>query len=362
MKKIAAVAVLFLFCSAYSFAANIDTLVDKLVEKGQLTQQEGADLKKEAVKAPEKEKAAYPEMKISGFTQFSYTSDPTLGGVEPFGIKVARFGLTYKLNSWLDFKIQPEISKGATTGVVELKELWAKVMLDKDVGTVIIGQYYVPFGFENNYPTSKRKVFDSPNYLTKVLLSQYDYGVQLCGSLPGDDLRELLNWRFAVINGSTTGLETDSKKDVAGMLVSKPMKDVELSASVYFRHFTTGDRYETQYDLAGKYEGDCGIPLFFSLEYSGGKDLNGTKDAMNVIATLEAKPFGLVSSNLSFLAPVIRLERWDANIWDDTYVSYYTVGLNIYADKAFRILFDYVMKDDNIADNNKFNALVQINY
>ena len=83
---------------------------------------------------------------------------------------------------------------------------------------------------------------------------------------------------------------------------------------------------------------------------------------MDAIITLEGKPFGLLSSDLSLIAPVVRLERWDENIWDGKYLSYYTNRSKYLCRQICEILLDYLVKDDNILNNNKFNAIVQINY
>lgn len=327
--------------------------------------------------AAEENKNPLSNLKIAGYTQFSYTDDPALGGKEPFGVKTARIGFNWKLNEWSEFKIQPDFYTAASSvststvsntsvvtsaPVLTFKEIWGELIADKDMLRLKFGQYLIPFSFEVNYSTAKKKVFDTPQFISKVMTAQYDYGIQLIGNLPGEALKDTLSWRFALLNGSTYGTETDNKKDFSGFLVSKIIKDIEFGASIYTRYISSGDRYETHYGLYGKYETEGSFPVFFTLEYAGGKDSAGSKDTLDLIATLEIKTLALLSDRLSCIAPVIRYEGWDSNIWDGSYVSYYTAGINVYMDKTVRFLMDYVVKDDGIPNNNKLNFMLQFCY
>jgi len=369
MRKIFAIIRLVLLFTLGVYAQQSEIVVDKRASD---TKEKKSG---EASKVP-------AQVKISGFTQFSYTSDPTLGGIEPFAVKTARVGFSWKFNDWAEFKIQPDfygfatstsittvtnisnkaVSVIAAVPTVNFKELWAEFIADKDLLRVKVGQYLVPFSFENNYPASKAKVFDTPQFLSKTIIAKYDYGIQLCGNLPGDNMKNLLSWRVGILNGTTYGSETDGMKDFSGYFVTKPINDFEFGISAYTRHIAACNKYETHYGFYGKYETEGTLPLFTTFEYIAGKDTSGVKDIMDFVFTVEAKPFVMFLPSLSCLAPVFRFERWDENIWDGSYVSYYTVGLNIYADKSVRFLADYVIKSDTIPDNNKFNTMVQINY
>ena len=372
-------------------ASQFDPILDKLVEKGILTTTDSQEVRNEANTILTKEvkenetvinnavKKALPKVTVSGYTQFYYSADPTLGGLEPFGVKRARVAFNCKLNDWATFKMQPDFDgiaspTGTTTisgktvvtsvPTVAFKEVWADITPIKDLVTLRIGQYHQPFGFELPYSSSRKKVFDTPQYMSKVITSDYDYGIQWWGNLPRDGLKDFLQWKLAILNGTTTGTETNGKKDFAVKLSTKPVKEVELSLSCYERYIDSENKYETSYNLYSKIEDDSLLPgLFFTLEYVGGKDSTAKKEIMNLILTLECKPFSFISSDLSFIAPVIRLERWDPDMWKGKdEIHYYTVGCNFYFDKSVRLLIDYLVKDDNIPDNNRFNAMLQLNY
>ncbi|MEI7904343.1 MAG: hypothetical protein WCI43_02895 [Candidatus Firestonebacteria bacterium] len=267
--KIVVVAVAVLCITGISFAGETDLLIQKLLEKNVLdageAQQIMAETKDEVSKnlaTAKAENVPVWAQKItwSGYTQFSFTDNPALGGVEPFTVKRARIAMTAKLNDWATIKIQPDFSAiqvpnavvvTTTTGVVAgstdankyvktvavtvteprmaFKEVWADLTADRDLATFRIGQYHQPFGFENPYSSSRKKLFDTPQYMTGILAADYDYGVQIWGNLPGNN-KQYLQYRLAVMNGSTAGTETNAYKDLGFRVCSTVISGLELSA------------------------------------------------------------------------------------------------------------------------------------
>ncbi|MCX5777441.1 MAG: porin [Candidatus Firestonebacteria bacterium] len=384
-------------------ASEIDILTQKLIEKGVLdsgdAQQVLAETKDEVAKklaigSAENVPAWAQKITWSGYTQMSYTDDPTIvDGKEPLIIKRARIAMTVKLNDWATFKIQPDFasaqtpaalaatgtskatalnkdftvaSTGTLSPVVAFKEIWIDLAADNDLATFRFGQYHQPFGFENPYSSSRKKVFDTPQYMTNVLTADYDFGIQWWGNLPGS-LKNLLQWRAAISNGTTWGSETDNAKDYSIRLTSSPVPGLELGASMYNRWILASTLYSASVGLYVKYEEElAGIPTFFTAEFIGGKGSNGTTDVMDSVITLEMQPFGLLMPCLAGISPVIRVEQWDANVWDGKAVSYYTVGVNVYADKSVRFLADYRFTDNGLASTaastGKLNCMLQVNY
>ena len=404
--KIISAVVAVLCITGVAFAGETDLLIQKLLEKNVLdggeAQQLIAETKDEVSKNLATAKAENvptwaQKITWSGYTQFSFTDNPTLGGIEPFTVKRARIAMTAKLNDWATFKIQPDfsgiqINNAQTSGTatvtgsgivgtaksnanvltavpmvdVAFKEIWADLIADRDYATFRIGQYHQPFGFELPYSSSRKKVFDTPQYMTNVLAADYDYGIQLWGNLSGS-AKQYLQYRLAVINGSTFGAETNPYKDYSVRLCSTVLPGLELSGSAYLRNLAGS--YQNSEDLYAKYESDSffsligNCPTFFTFEVAGGYDKNNLNQVLDSIVTLEVQPFGLLAPCLSGIAPVLRAEQWDPNQNDGgaDVINYYTVGVNLYLDPAVRILVDYRMRDVK-PELNIANVMVQLNY
>jgi len=366
------VSIMLIFSTA-CFGIEIDSLLNKLVEKGLLTAPESQEIRNETIDIVTKEKKqqseeteslikkSIPKIKISGYTQMIYTDDQTSGGKQPFNIKRARFAFNGKLNDWSSFKVQPDFAGIATGSNVSFKEAFIELIAIPDIATLRFGQYHQPFGFENCYSSSKKKLADTPYYMSKVLASDYDYGIQWWGNLRGP-YKNKFSWRVAVMNGSCKGTEDNTEKDYAGRILFMPMKSVEIGLSGYNRNinnFTSTAHYEGHV----KIEFDNPFPFFFTSEYVGGKDLNAKNDVMDIIITVETNPL-FKTSFLSKILPVLRYELWDPNINNNNDdVNNISVGVNCYIDQSLRILVDYVKKNEQPSVNDdKVNFMLQVSY
>jgi hypothetical protein len=403
MKKSILAVTISMFLVSAAIASEIDILTQKLVEKNVLeageAQQILADTRDEIAKNLALGKAENVPgwaqyIKWSGYSQLSFTDDQSKAGKNAFTVKRARIALTATPNDFMTFKIQPDFASIATPQAVStttttissksvlqtasvtaadvgFREIWIDLIFDKNLATARLGQYHQPFGFENCYSSSRKKVFDTPKYMSSVITGDYDYGVQLWGNLPGAN-KKLLMWRIAVMNGTTSGSETDSRKDYGMRFTSSVTKDIELGLSSYFRSVNSGDLYSMSANAYLKYEaktllGLAPIPTFLTAEFVGGKGSNGTTDVLDAIFTLEIKPFGLLMPVLEGVSPVLRVEQWDPNQHKNgDEIKYYTIGVNCYVDKYVRLLADYRMTDDTNTTNNntttKMNVMLQVKY
>ncbi|MEK6645595.1 MAG: porin [Candidatus Firestonebacteria bacterium] len=358
-----------------SLASETDVLLNKLVEKGQLTSFESQEVRNEidVVRQKEEQKKKEEEsqkkekdklqMKISGYTQLIYVVDPTLGGKEPLTVKRSRISFSKMLNDWASFKIQPDFAGVASAtggGNVAFREAFIELIANSDCARFRFGQYHQPFGFENNFSSSKKKVADTPQYMSKILTTDYDYGIQWWGNLPGD---KSVSWRIAVMNGSGSTTEDNTKKDVAGRLVIAVLNDIEFGASAYSRYAGATEKIAMHYGGYFKLEtaGLLPCPLFITAEYVTGKDSAGAKDVTDIITTVEVKPF-VNFGILTEIAPVVRHELFKDGSGQQ--LDYVTVGLNFYIDKSVRVLTDYVVKNEKekSKDDNRFNIMLQVSY
>jgi len=353
-------------------SSETEVLIDKLVEKGYLNSTDSQEIRNEisTIKQKEeqkrkeeeeqKEKKEKQKMEVSGYTQIMFVTDQS-SNYEPLSIKRARISFSKTLNEWASFKIQPDFASIASAtggGSVAFREVWVKLIPQKDFAVFLIGQYHQPFGFENTFSSSKKKVADTPFYMNKILTTDYDYGIQWWGNLSGVN-KNLFSWRVGIMNGTGCGTEDNRRKDISARILTSPIKDIEIGFSAYERNIYISTSV-MHYGGYLKIETKNPFPIFFVGEYVGGKDSKGTKNVSNIITTLEINPFGKDSK----VAPVIRYEHWDPddNKTDDE-ITNNTFGLNFYLDKSVRILADYTIKTEIPSKkNDKFNIMLQVSY
>lgn len=419
MKKNIKTTLLVLFlCKSVILAQNVaDPLINKLIEKGIIESYEAQEVRNEInkiekkqfdeqkAKEDEQKKQDKYKLKVGGYFQIMYTLDETTSPVsahpgyyrDPIYIRRARVSFRQQITDWVGFNITPEfakcgdplettstsvitstspvrttsvVSKVDRVPVVELKGAYIDFTFN-DYLNFRIGQFNQPFGFENVY-SSARKIFpsDSVQYMRSVLPSDYDFGVQY-----SMNYKKMLSLQVAALNGTTNQRENNNKKDLSAKLVFEPrmfldlLKGIEISASYYDRQYgtittsTVTPKSGQHYAAYLKLEREIFIPIFFTTEYVWGKNSTLTHDVVNLIATLEIKPFE--KTFLKGLSPSFRYESWDPNVdVSNNELEVYTFGLNYYPHKNVRILADYRIPKEKPSDlkNNRFNLMLQVSY
>jgi len=373
---------LLLLLEFLSFAETVvDPIINKFVEKGLIESYEAQEIRNEVSnivrkqvdeekkKEDEKKKADDRKLKTSGYLQILYKDDQKTT-TAPFSILRARVTFSKKFTDFLNFSLTPDFAKLGEDKNVELKGVYVDYTPFKDYLSFRIGQFNQPFGFENVYSSSKKKFVDAPKYLKEVLVTDYDYGVQISAGY-----KKLFQLQTAVLNGTTKSAETNDKKDlVVKTIVDLGLfyylfKDVEVSFSIYDRYYSTAPtvsvKNDKHYATYLKVERNLLIPTFFTFEYVCGKDAKLRDDIADYIYTLEIKPFALTKNKyLEGFSPTFRYEMWDKDIKisknEETIISF---GINYYFDKFLRLLIDYrSITIPNNPTHEIFNFMVQVNF
>lgn len=187
-----------------AMADSTDDIVNALVSKGVLTEEEGDLLargRKIEKKAQEDKsrKSWYNHINIRGYVQNRVTTmtggdegvvlwpDPSVGDEssgsgrgQNFRIRRARIIFSGQIGDHLGFYIQPDFasSAGDTNNIAQLRDAYGDIFIDKEkVHRFRVGQSKVPFGYENLQSSSNRLALDRVDALNSAVRDERDTGV-----------------------------------------------------------------------------------------------------------------------------------------------------------------------------------------
>ena len=195
-------AILFGF-GGHAMADSTSDIVNALISKGVLTEEEGALLTKgrsdeiDTQKKKEK-KFSTNSVKLRGYVQVRNTTmlggdegvnlwsdrsvgdDKSLGDADKnFLIRRARLIVYGDVGDHLSYYIQPDFasSAGTTGNIAQLRDAYGDIYIDKErVHRVRVGQSKVPYGFENMQSSSNRLALDRVDALNSAVRDERDLG------------------------------------------------------------------------------------------------------------------------------------------------------------------------------------------
>ncbi len=189
-----------------AMAETTEDIINALVSKGVLTEEEGDLLAKgrkteKAATEEKSRKAWYNHINIRGYVQNRHTtmlggdegvnlwtdrsvgSDKSLGSDAPnnFLIRRARIIFSGQVGDHLGFYIQPDFASSAGSGnnnFAQLRDAYGDIFIDKDqVHRFRVGQSKVPYGFENMQSSSNRLALDRVDAMNSAVRDERDTGV-----------------------------------------------------------------------------------------------------------------------------------------------------------------------------------------
>jgi phosphate-selective porin len=204
--SVAVSSALLLGFGANAMADSTKDIVNALVSKGVLTEEEGDLLAKgrtmEEDAQKKKEKKAWTNnIKINGYVQNRVTGmqsgdegavlwpDSTGsfgddrsgdGGGNNFRIRRARIIFSGQVGDHLGFYIQPDFASSATgaSNIAQLRDAYGDIFIDKEkVHRFRVGQSKVPFGYENLQSSSNRLALDRHDAMNSAVRDERDTGV-----------------------------------------------------------------------------------------------------------------------------------------------------------------------------------------
>lgn len=206
--SVAVSSALLLGFGANAMADSTKDIVNALVAKGVLTEEEGDLLAKgrnmeQEAQAKKEKKAWTNNIKINGYVQNRVTTmqsgdegavlwpdstgafgDDRSGssGGNNFRIRRARIIFSGQVGDHLGFYIQPDFASSAGSGgsnnVAQLRDAYGDIFIDKEkVHRFRVGQSKVPFGYENLQSSSNRLALDRADATNSAVRDERDTGV-----------------------------------------------------------------------------------------------------------------------------------------------------------------------------------------
>jgi hypothetical protein len=187
----------------YAYADSNKDIVNALVSKGVLTEEEGDLLVKgrtmeQDAQAKKEKKAWTNNIKINGYVQNRVTGMQSgdegavlwpdsvgtfgddrsgSGGGTNFRIRRARIIFSGQVGDHLGFYIQPDFASQGTNSA-QLRDAYGDIFVDKEkVHRFRVGQSKVPFGYENLQSSSNRLALDRVDALNSAVRDERDMGV-----------------------------------------------------------------------------------------------------------------------------------------------------------------------------------------
>lgn len=205
-----------------TMGANVDKIAKQLAD----LQKSVADTRKQVDKVAQE----VARHKISGYAQIRYTIDGSATPTSQFAVRRAKIALSGPLGKITSYKMEFDAptQSSATQSSLVLNQAYGAINLRK--ATLLVGQFYVPFGWEEFTPNRELEAPEEALVVKRVFPDQkYDRGVRVDAPLGG-------NWvgRLAVING--TGFrrgDTNDRKDVT-LRIAHVDKSLEYGVSGYF--------------------------------------------------------------------------------------------------------------------------------
>jgi phosphate-selective porin OprO and OprP len=392
-----ALSLVLLLTAGMASAQTTEDVLNLLVRKGTITQNEADSIRKEnAVKQRRIEESSdsFPlrlgrSLGLSGYTQVAYQSfqHPSPGKyVDGFTIKRARLDFQGHFSSQWDYRLLVDFvgTSGAagtapTGGALISPNLIEAFLVYKPFTFLNIkaGQMIVPFSQENmtqdrNLDLIERSQVvnalvarkgDAANGLVDSIGNQNgrDIGIQANGSIIKVGGRFLADYTLAVLNGAGINtLDNNASKDIDARLVLHPFKELSVGGSYYdgndrFTSTLTKDQKRIRWGTELNLELDG---LSIKSEYIKGQEGN-SKPIVHDGWYAQAGYFVLPKH----LQAIFRYDEYDPNTAKSQVTStYYDFGLTYFFNVWTKFQLYYSLRNQHgpANTNNLFEAQLQL--
>lgn len=367
----AAVVAVGLLVAQPAEAADVDRLLDLLVKKDVISEEEAATLREEIdqdktsaraqaiveKQTEEAQKKEHPvtastKIKLSGWAQTRYTN--AVGTTNSLELRRARLAVEGNLAPQVSYKVQIDAVK-------------SPVLLDARLDysprpylKVTVGQFKIPFSQENL--VSSRDLISIERSQVGLSLvpgrdnssNGRDIGAQLAGNVVRGGGRPLFDYAVGIFNGAGTNTRDDNRrKDAAARLVIHPFAGLSLAGDYY--NGASGAK-ELSRERAGAEFAYVHKPFSLQGEYIWGHD-----DAV--------RKYGWYTQFACRFRP-----KWEALARFDTYdpkrhagkdvTNTYLVGVNWYLSNWVKLQTNYGRVDSEARTNltNLFLSQLQFQF
>lgn len=384
MKHLYSIKTLFLFILLFSAftvrAQQNDDLLNVLVKKNVISEQEADSLRSDAAIKEQKKKDKDKEnqhgitigsraLQISGLVQTEYEGFEQKTVNNTFTLHRARLDIKGDINDNWSYEVYTEFA-GTTPKLLDAYTSYKIV----DELKFTAGQFKVPFSLESLIADSQLDFIDRSQVVnalagrsTDIIGNQNgrDIGLQASGNFVKLNDHYLFDYAFGIFNGAGYDVTTDNNnhKDLAGRLGIHPIKNLTIAGDFYYGvdPFIVGTA-KTATNNRRNRQGVDGRYVFGRLavqaEYDRGTDADIKRDGWYGQATYFVWP-----KRVQLAA---KYDTYDPNeIVTDVRTNDFTGGVNYYFNDWARFTINYVERHETTAaqiQNNLFEAQLQLTF
>ncbi len=363
-----------LFTAFTAKAQQNEDLLNVLIKKGVVTQQEADSIRADqAVKAQAKKDKDKENqhgitigsraLQISGLIQTEYEGFQQSSVPNTFLLHRARLDVKGDINDNWNYEVYTEFA-----GTTKLLDAYTTYKI-ADYLKFTAGQFKVPFSLESLIADSQLDFIDRSQVVnalagrsSDVVGNQNgrDIGIQLNGSFAKLNDQYLFDYTFGVFNGAGYDVTTDNNnhKDIAGRLSIHPIKNLSVSGDFYNGQGNYGtpaknqkrnrEGVDARYVIGG---------LSIQAEYDKGTDGTIKRDGWYGQAA-----YFVIPKHLQLAA---KYDTYDPNqIITNVRTTYYTGGVNYFFNNWAKFTVDYVDRREATTQikNDIFEAQLQLTF
>jgi phosphate-selective porin OprO and OprP len=367
-----------LFTSTQANAQQNDDVINILLKKHLITQQEADSLRSDiAIKEQAKKDKenvhgitiGSKALQLSGLAQVRYQGFQQSGVNDAFDLHRIRLDVRGDVTSKWSYDIYTEYGGAG----VKLVDAWTSYKF-ADYFKITAGQFKIPFSLESLITDSQLEFIDRSQVVealvgrSKDVISATpgnqqgrDIGVQIGGSFLKIDNQYLFDYTFGVFNGAGYDVTTDNNdhKDFGGRLVVHPIDNLQIGADFYNGLANYGTPAKNQTRNRRGFDARYVIgPLSLQTEYDYGTDGIINREGWFVQAA-----YFIIPKTLQIAA---KYDTYDPNeIVKTDRATIYTGGVNYFFNDWAKFTVDYLDRREETAAqvrNNILEAQLQITF
>lgn len=364
--------------AAISKAQQTNDLLNVLIKKNIITEQEADSLRSDAAIKEQKKKDAEianqhsitigtRALQLSGLLQTEYEGFEQSSKINTFLLHRARLDVKGNISDDWNYEVYTEFA-GATPKLLDAYTTY-KIA---DYLKITAGQFKVPFSLESLISDADLEFIDRTQVVnalagrsTDVIGNQNgrDIGAQLTGSFAKLNDHYLFDYYFSVLNGAGYDVTTDNNnhKDIVGRLAIHPVQNLTIAADFYhgIDPFIVGSAKTPTNNLRNR-QGIDGRYVWKKLSLTAEFD-KGTDGHINRNGWYGQAAYFVWSNKLQLAARYDTFDPTQTITTDRT--TNYTGGINYFFNKWAKFTVDYIDSREQTATqikNNIFEAQLQL--
>lgn len=358
---------------------STDDILDILVQKKVIAQQEADSLRAEAAIAAQanlsKVKAfpvnASKKISLSGYSQVRYQALEETGKVDGFDIRRARLDVKGNISPYWGYRVQFDLA-----GTPKLIDAFAEFKLN-DYINFTVGQAKIPFSMENLLSSPQLALIDRSQVVEALTArgkdvngnqNGRDIGIQVGGTLLKLKDRPVIDYRLGLFNGSGINtMDNNEKKDYAARLILHPLTGLDISGAYYdgsrlVPEVRTGNVVTTPATTVNRDR--YGIDLSYDLKNFSlrGEFIHGTDDQVEREGYYVMAGYSFFEKKLQLVG---KYDFYDANTSiADNASEWIVIGANYSFNANTKLQANYSIKEEEgtSIDNNYAAVQLQIGF